>query len=83
MGPDPAPAPPTRPAARRRECPHNCSEPIERGRRNDTLFRWGRGLSRSYNDWADHVVHRGHSSGLDDREINGIIASINNYLGGA
>lgn len=83
MGPDPAPAPPTRPAARRRGCPRRCSEPIERGRRNDTLFRWGRGLSRSYNDWADHVVHRGRISGLDDREINGIIASINNYLSGA
>ena len=83
MEPDPTPAPSTRPTARRRGCPRRCSDPIERGRRNDTLFRWGRGLSRSYNDWADHVVHRGHSSGLDDREINGIIASINNYLGGA
>lgn len=71
------PAPrPAHSATRRRGCPKACSQPIEKGRRNCDLYRWGCGISLSYEDWPDHVRHRGEVSGLPEREIQGIIRSI-------
>lgn len=62
-----------------RGCPGKCGQAIAEGQRNDTLFRWGLGLSNSYDNWAEHVTHRGRASHLPEPEIRRIITSIAGY----
>lgn len=57
---------------------------IRKGERNSTLNAWGYGRHQHYPDECariDRDMHeRGRASGLDDREVDGIIASIHRSL---
>ncbi|PJM73055.1 hypothetical protein CS006_07355 [Bifidobacterium primatium] len=67
----------------RKGCPAKCVEPIEKGIRNTELYRWGFGISHSYDNWDEHVRHRGLASGLPRGEIENIIKSIRRGRTGA
>lgn len=57
-------------------------KPIQAGSRNNTLFAIGSKLKQAQvPDWEKHVEQRGVEVGLDDEEIDRLLANINRYEG--
>ena len=55
-------------------------KPIKSGLRNNTLFAIGSKLKQAQvPDWEKHVEQRGVEVGLDDEEIDRLLANINRY----